>query len=81
MGKDTFQLFSSLPSVSEGMARVLDFHGTLIDLGYIVSRTPVEADERAIESDWSAVMNDLSASVCQYEQQQSEDHAETADRR
>ena len=59
MGRDTFQLFSSLPSFSEGMARVLDFTGNMDHHGYIVSSTPAEADARALASDWSATANDI----------------------
>lgn len=63
MGRDTFQLFASLPSVSEGLARVLDVRGNLMDRGYILSSTPEQADERALASDWSAVMHDLNTSA------------------
>jgi hypothetical protein len=59
MGRDTFQLFSSLPSFSEGLARVLDVRGKLADHGYIMSETPSEADARAIQSDWAAVSTDI----------------------
>ncbi len=63
MGRDTFQLFSSLPSFGEGMARVLDLNGSLTDHGYILSETPREADARALASDWSATMNDINAAT------------------
>lgn len=59
MGRDTFQLFSSLPSFGEGMARVLDITGAMRDHGYIISQSPAEADARALASDWSATMNDI----------------------
>lgn len=59
MGRDTFQLFSSLPSFGEGMARVLDISGMMNEHGYVISGTPAEADARALASDWSATMNDL----------------------
>ena len=59
MGRDTFQLFSSLPSVSEGLARVLDIRGAMVDHGYVLSETPSEADARAIQSDWAATSNDI----------------------
>ncbi len=63
MGKDTFQMFHSLPSVTEGMARVLDITGRGVDDGYVISETAEEADARAIGSDWSAVMGDLQQSA------------------
>jgi hypothetical protein len=70
MGRDTFQLFSSLPTVREGIARVLDLGGQTIDHGYIMCETPLEADRRALASDWSAVLNDLNWSIKQLGQQQ-----------
>ncbi len=63
VGKDTFQLFHTLPTVTEGMARVLDITGRGVDDGYVVSSTSQEADARAIGSDWSAVMGDLMKSA------------------
>lgn len=66
MGRDTFQLFSSLPSLSEGMARVLDVGGRLTDHGYIISATPEEADARAIASDWAATANDLNTATSEF---------------
>lgn len=59
MGRDTFQLFTSLPSFGEGMARVLDFTGSMEGHGYVISGTPGEADARALASDWSATANDI----------------------
>lgn len=59
MGRDTFQLFTSLPSFGEGMARVLDITGAMAEHGYVISATPLEADARAIASDWSATANDI----------------------
>ncbi|MGB8261571.1 MAG: hypothetical protein WCE75_14515 [Terracidiphilus sp.] len=45
------------PSFVSGAARVLDLGG-VFDV-YNVSKTPQEADERAIESDWRAIGGDL----------------------
>lgn len=58
MGKDTFQLFRSLPSFGEGMARVLDIGGKLDD-GYVIRDSPAEADARATASDWGATLDDI----------------------
>ena len=54
MGSDF--LFAT-PSFSMGLAAVLDVGGTLVE--YNSSRTPVEADRRAIRSDWETIGNDI----------------------
>lgn len=69
MGRDTFQLFNSLPSFGEGMARVLDIGGALTDHGYIISPSVREADERAIASDWAATMGDLKDAAVRCEEE------------
>jgi len=45
------------PSFFEGMSRLIDFSGALNT--YNISRTPEEADFKAILSDWEAVGFDL----------------------
>jgi hypothetical protein len=49
------------PSFFEGMARIIDFGGTLTVFN--TSRTPEEADARAMFEDWRAVGNDLRLAV------------------
>ncbi len=59
MGKfndDTCFLFAN-PSFLSGMAAVMDIGGGL--LIYNSSRTGLEADERAIASDWAIVGSDI----------------------
>ena len=45
------------PSFIEGIARLVDLGGTLNT--YNASRTPEEADARALYEDWKAVGHDL----------------------
>ena len=63
MRKDTFQLLHSLPSVTEGMARLLDLSERGVDDGYVMTGTGKEADARSIASDWSVVMGDMHRSA------------------
>lgn len=51
------------PSFVHGMARTLDMWGALNV--YNVSRTPQEADARAMASDWHAVGDDLNTAISQ----------------
>jgi len=53
------------PSLLEGMGRVLDLSGTMNV--YNISRSPQEADLRALLSDWLAVGGDLWAAVDAFE--------------
>ena len=62
------QLFAR-PSFVEGIARLLDFAGTLQE--YNGSRTNVEADTRALKNDWNAVGDDLRGAIKTYERQES----------
>lgn len=57
MGRTDF-LFAQ-PSVLTGLARVLDFGGTLSRHSYNESRSPQEADALAIQNDWAVVGVDL----------------------
>jgi|WetSurMetagenome_2_1015567.scaffolds.fasta_scaffold1026007_2 hypothetical protein len=52
MSENGFVLYAN-PSFFEGLSRLIDFGGTLNT--YNVSRTPQEADFRAIQADWEAV--------------------------
>jgi hypothetical protein len=45
------------PSFLEGLARIFDFSGSLNQ--YNTSKTPDQADARAIHADWHAVGEDL----------------------
>ncbi len=49
------------PSFIEGIARLLDFGGTLSQVNY--SPTPEQADALAIKADWLAVGADLRATM------------------
>lgn len=49
------------PSFISGMSRVLDIFGVFTAYNY--SRSPQEADARAIHSDWLAVGKDLDAAM------------------
>ncbi len=49
------------PSFVEGMARVLDFSGSLNE--YAESLSPEEADAAALASDWRAIGADLWGAV------------------
>jgi hypothetical protein len=54
--EDTGFLFAH-PGFLQGAAVVIDLGGTLIE--YNVSRTPQEADARAIASDWAITGKDI----------------------
>ena len=63
MGKydeDTGFLFAH-PGFLQGFATVLDLGGTLIE--YNISRTPQEADVRAIASDWAITGKDIQTAI------------------
>ena len=49
------------PSYLTGLSRLLDLRGSLDR--YNVSRTPLEADLRALRSDWAVVKQDLNIAV------------------
>jgi hypothetical protein len=49
------------PSFFEGLGRIFDFAGALSL--YNISRTPEEADVRALNSDWAATADDLWAGL------------------
>lgn len=56
MEQKDFRLYPR-PSFLEGVARLVDFVGILSR--YNVSRSPDEADAKALESDWEATGNDI----------------------
>jgi hypothetical protein len=55
-GEDTGFLFAH-PGFLQGAAAVIDLGGTLVE--YNISRTPQEADARAIASDWAITGKDI----------------------
>ena len=65
MTSPTFRLFAR-PSFLEGLARLLDFGGTLNEYNY--SDSPAEADFLAIQSDWEAVGLDMTWAIEEFEE-------------
>lgn len=63
----TFRLFAR-PSFFEGLARFLDFAGSLQE--YNSSRSAVAADLEALSSDWRTVGRDMKAAVDEYDQEE-----------
>ena len=63
---DYTDLLYARPSVLEGIARLMDFSGSLNT--YNLSRTPEEADRLALASDWYAVGQDLERAIANYEE-------------
>jgi hypothetical protein len=57
MGKIQSLYLTAQPSFLEGMARLFDFAGTLSV--YNESRSPDEADIRALRADWQALGDDM----------------------
>ncbi len=51
------------PSFLRGLETVLDVAGTAVNGNYRVSRTPAEADMRALASDWSVVGRDIDEAI------------------
>lgn len=62
-GKRVSDFLFARPSFFEGMGRIIDFGGTLT--AFNISRTPEEADARALFEDWRVVGNDLRLAVAQ----------------
>jgi hypothetical protein len=54
------------PSFVEGISRILDLGNTLQK--YNTSENEIEADARALKSDWEVIGNDLKSSIKTYEQ-------------
>ena len=48
----------AMPSFLEGLARIFDFGGTLVE-DYEVSSSGFEEDIRALRSDWMAIGQDM----------------------
>lgn len=65
MGRSSF-LFAD-PSFIDGLASVLDIGGTLSE--YNNSKSPEEADARALHADWTAVGEDLLYAMEQWEKE------------
>lgn len=57
-------LFTS-PSFLQGWASIFDFGGFLLEFNE--SKSPEEADEKAIRSDWAMVGKDLQKAIQEYE--------------
>ena len=55
------------PSFLSGFAHTLDLHG-LYD-AYNASRTPIEADTRALAADWIVVGQDLQDAIDEFQSQ------------
>ncbi len=68
MGANTDFLFVR-PSFWRGVARLLDFRGTLDQ--YNISSSPEDADYRALRADWRAVGGDLRSAVTSYAERNS----------
>lgn len=54
------------PSFLRSMASVLDLGAVLERFGYNLSRSPGEADARALCSDWSVIGSDLEEALREY---------------
>lgn len=59
-GEETGFLFA-LPGFLGGLATAIDIAGTLVE--YNISQTPLEADIRAIASDWAITGKDISTAA------------------
>jgi hypothetical protein len=66
LNDDTCFLFADSNLIT-GMATALDLGGTLII--YNNSRTPEEADARALASDWKITGKDIARGIKQFEQE------------
>lgn len=51
------------PSFLRGVARAVDIGGSLSKDAFVLSASPVEADRRAIASDWRAVNRDVNEAM------------------
>lgn len=66
MGKRAYSDFlAAQPSMLSGASRLLDWYGQFDE--YNVSRTEMEADEKAQYSDWAMVGEDLSTAMETFE--------------
>ncbi len=66
MGKNDYTgLFYAQPSLTEGLAHVLDLWGTFDDYNY--SHSDEEADYVALASDWYAIGADLYHAISRFE--------------
>lgn len=55
------------PSFLRGVARAVDIGGTLSREAVVLSRTPAEADKRALASDWRLSNRDLNQAFADLE--------------
>ena len=51
------------PTFLRGLARAVDIGGALTKEAFVMSESPAEADERAVQSDWRAVNRDLNRAM------------------
>ena len=68
MSIETSYLFAT-PSFISGLAMTLDMGSTLEQ--YNTSRTPDEADIKALQSDWRVTGADIRSAMKEYEQEKS----------
>jgi hypothetical protein len=61
-----FKLYAN-PSFGEGVARLIDFSGSLNE--YNFSESPAQADFRAIQSDWESVGLDIIEAIEQFDEE------------
>jgi hypothetical protein len=66
MSKYTSFLFVN-PSFCEGMGRILDFGNTMTEYNY--SKSPAEADHRAMKEDWLAVGADIRMAIAEFDKE------------
>lgn len=64
MTEQNYRLYT-LPSFFEGIGRIGDFSGVLNQFNY--SKSPAEADQKAICSDWMKVGSDLKSAMNKFE--------------
>ena len=55
----------TMPSFAEGIGRIGDFSGVLNQFNY--SKSPEEADRKALHSDWMKVGNELRSAMSKFE--------------
>lgn len=64
--------FFVMPGFVRGAARVLDMGAGLQKGSYLMSDSPAEADDRALENDWAAIDADLAVAATRLVREQEE---------
>jgi hypothetical protein len=72
---DRSDFLFATPSFLTGVARGLDLGATLSGHSYNVSSSPLEADQRALLSDWNLVGQDLNSAIVEFAEEQGPDKA------